>query len=84
MQSFVKEFLQVTTWYLAIEVIGNEMILGETASVTLAISSRPVAAAAYLHFGQLQIQRVRISSSGGLESDITVADVRIRQHSGRN
>ena len=72
MQSFVKEFLQVTTWYLAIEVIGNEMILGETASGTLAISPRPVAAAAYLHFGQLQIQRVRISSSSGLESDSTV------------
>ena len=67
--SCVKEFLQVTTWYLAIEVIGNEM---KTASVTLAISPCPVAAAAYLHSGQLQIQRVRISSSGRLESDITV------------
>ena len=67
--SCVNEFLQVMTWYLAIEVIGNEM---KTASVTLAISSRPVAAAAYLHSGQLQIQRVRISSSGGLESDSTV------------
>ena len=71
--------------------IGNEMILGETASGTLAISSRPVAVAAYLHFGQLQIQRVRISSSGRLESDITVpmlesdstvVEIRIRQQSG--
>ena len=43
-------------WYWAILLIGNGMILGQTASVTLAISRLTVAtAAAYLHFGQLQI-----------------------------
>ena len=86
--SCVNEFLQVMTWYLAIQVIGNEMILGQMASVTLAISPRPVAAAAYLHSGQLQIhstpsedQLVEIYSR---ESGTTAqwGEVRIRQHSG--
>ena len=35
--------------------LGSEMILGQMDRVTLAISPRSVAVAAYLHSGQLQI-----------------------------